>query len=240
MKHTSRLMGTVLLGLTLGVTGAIAQTYVANLDGLQENPPHATPAFGQATAVLAGNVLTVSGSFSGLLANYTGSHIHNAPAGTNGGVVFPLVNNGAGTSGGWDAGTNSFVLTAAQIATLQAGNYYVNVHSQLWPGGEIRGQLYLDVPADAQDAPEAFTLQQNYPNPFNPTTTIQLTMGETGHASLVVYNVLGQPVATLIDAMLERGEHQVTFDASALPSGRYMYTLAAGGQRLTRGMLLVQ
>ena len=240
MKHASRLMGTALLGLTLGVASAYADIYVANLDGLQENPPHATPASGQAIAVLTGNVLSLSGSFSGLLANFTASHIHNAPVGVNGGVVFPLSTVSGGTSGTWNAGSNVFALTPVQLAALQAGNYYVNVHSQLWPGGEIRGQLLLDVPADAQDAPEAFTLQQNYPNPFNPTTTIQLTMGETGHASLVVYNVLGQPVATLIDAMLERGEHQVTFDASALPSGRYMYTLAAGGQRLTRGMLLVQ
>jgi hypothetical protein len=239
MIRVRNLLGAALLGLTLTTSGALAATYVASLDGLQEVPPHASPASGTATAVLTGNTLSLSGSFSGLLGNFTASHIHNAPAGTNGGVVFPLTVVSGGTSGTF-AATNVFVLTAAQLAALQAGNYYVNVHSQLWPGGEIRGQLLLAPEADAHEQPAAFQLEQNHPNPFNPTTTINLSMAETSRATLTVYNVLGQPVATLVDGMLERGEHAVLFNALDLPSGRYVYTLEAAGQRQSRGMLLIK
>jgi hypothetical protein len=88
------------------------------------------------------------------------------------------------------------------------------------------------------DQPSAFALAQNTPNPFNPSTTINYTMGETGTASLKVFDIAGREVATLVSGMVERGEHSVTFDASRLSTGVYFYTLQAGGQNLTRKMVL--
>jgi hypothetical protein len=63
-------------------------------------------------------------------------------------------------------------------------------------------------------------LEQNYPNPFNSQTAIGIVM-------LKIYNVLGQKVATLLNNVtMEEGEHEVTFDASGLPSGVYFYRLS--------------
>jgi hypothetical protein len=118
---------------------ADAQFYAATLDGLQEVGPNASPATGSGTFNLdAAKVLHYNISFSGLLAAETMAHIHGpATPGVNAGVVFglPLGSPIVGTVG---------PLTPAQEADLNAGLYYVNVHTQLFPGGEIRGQIYRE------------------------------------------------------------------------------------------------
>jgi hypothetical protein len=230
-----------MLALLLATAPSFAQSFFASMTGGQEVPPNSSPAVGSIQAVLSGNTLTVSGSFSGLLAAFTASHIHRAPAGTNGPVVVGLTRTPAGpTAGSYQAALNVYTLTPAQQAELLAGNYYVNVHSQLFPGGEIRGQLRIEEPVEAQEAPAAFTLHANAPNPFNPSTQIRMSLEETGHAKLTVHNLLGQQVAILVDGMLERGEHAVTFDAGNLPSGLYVYTLEVGGAHDSRRMLLAR
>lgn len=84
-------------------------------------------------------------------------------------------------------------------------------------------------------------LYQNYPNPFNPSTQISFRVGSTGHATLRVYNILGQEVATLADGTYESGKtHSVDFDASNLTSGVYFYQLKSGGEARTAKMLLVR
>jgi len=92
----------------------------------------------------------------------------------------------------------------------------------------------------ADETPAGFTLAQNTPNPFNPTTTISFTMDETAAASLRVYDLGGHAVATLVEGMVERGEHRVVFDASQLASGVYFYTLEANGAVETRKMVLMK
>ena len=231
-----------LLALLLAASPVLAQVFVATLAGTQEVPPNASPAGGSVQAVLTGSQLVVTGSFAGLLANYTASHIHRAPAGSNGPVVYGLTPQlSSSTSGAYLAASNTTNLTPAQVADLLAGLYYVNVHSTVFPGGEIRGQLRVqDEPVGADETPARFALQANAPNPFNPSTLIRLSMEETGPARLVVHNLLGQQVATLLDGMLERGEHAVTFDAGTLPSGIYIYSLEVGGSRESRRMLLAR
>ena len=94
--------------------------------------------------------------------------------------------------------------------------------------------------ADAIVAESAFELDQNFPNPFNPTTTISYTAEQTGALSLKVYDLSGSLVSTLVDGMVERGEHEVFFDGSELASGVYFYTLESAGQLDTRKMILVK
>ena len=77
--------------------------------------------------------------------------------------------------------------------------------------------------------PVAFRLEQNYPNPFNPTTTIEFQLPEAGKTNLVVYDVLGQVVARLLDEPLEAGNYQVEFDARNIASGVYFYRIEAVG-----------
>ncbi|MBU1638159.1 T9SS type A sorting domain-containing protein, partial [bacterium] len=71
-------------------------------------------------------------------------------------------------------------------------------------------------------------LHQNYPNPFNPSTTIAFTLPQAGQTSLVVYDLLGRSVVTLLDKELTAGSYHVPWDASALPSGVYFYRLTSG------------
>ncbi|TVR12627.1 MAG: T9SS C-terminal target domain-containing protein [Balneolaceae bacterium] len=87
---------------------------------------------------------------------------------------------------------------------------------------------------------EDFMLMQNYPNPFNPTTTISYTLPESTSVTLQVYDMLGRQVATLVDAQVQAGQHQVTFDASALSSGVYIYRLQAGSTILTRQLTVLK
>ncbi|HRX87547.1 MAG TPA: CHRD domain-containing protein [Phycisphaerae bacterium] len=139
---------TVLFGALLGLATmpATATVYLfhADLDGLQEVPPNASPGFGSVDLTLndaTGDVTVTSGSFNGLLGSTTASHVHGlANPGTNAGVLFPLTITLGATSGTISGGG---VLTAPNIAGMIAEQTYINVHTQLFSGGEIRGQVRL-------------------------------------------------------------------------------------------------
>ncbi len=89
------------------------------------------------------------------------------------------------------------------------------------------------------DSPESFELKQNFPNPFNPTTQISYTIPEDSQVKLTVYNMLGEQVAVLVDSYQSVGTHQVTFDASNLSSGIYIYRLNAGSQFQSRKLMTI-
>lgn len=85
-----------------------------------------------------------------------------------------------------------------------------------------------------------FMLYQNYPNPFNPSTTISYQIAKQGLVSLVVYNVLGKEVATLVNEVKSRGKYEIKFDASNLSSGIYFYKLTADGFTSTKKFTLIK
>lgn len=91
-----------------------------------------------------------------------------------------------------------------------------------------------------QPKPEHPRLLQNYPNPFNPSTTIAYELPEPGEVQLEVFNLLGARVATLQTGRQPAGEHRISFDASGLSSGVYVYRLTAGQMQLTRRMTLLK
>jgi hypothetical protein len=78
-----------------------------------------------------------------------------------------------------------------------------------------------------------FTLEQNYPNPFNPATSIPYQLKERAKVTLDIYNTLGQKVATVVDAVQERGNYAANFNATSLASGMYFYRLTAQGASQT-------
>lgn len=81
--------------------------------------------------------------------------------------------------------------------------------------------------------PKAFSLQQNYPNPFNPNTNIKFDVAANGFAKLVIFDVLGREVATLVSEDLKAGQYAVNYNASNLPSGVYLYRLTVEGEGST-------
>ena len=112
--------------------------YRAVLEGVQEVPPNASPADGTALLYFdeVTKVLTYSVTFSGLVGTETAAHIHGpAPPGVNAAVLFPLAPG--------NPKIGSVVLTLTQEGYLRDGLLYVNIHSQVYPGGEIRGQVLL-------------------------------------------------------------------------------------------------
>jgi hypothetical protein len=80
----------------------------------------------------------------------------------------------------------------------------------------------------ANDLPTAFALSGCWPNPFNPSTTVRFSLPATEMTTLEVFNLQGQRVATLINGMMEAGEHEVTFSAGSLPTGTYLLNLRSG------------
>jgi len=113
---------------------------------------------------------------------------------------------------------------------------------------------YIGVPTDTVKAlatkvdqrvskvmPEDFALHQNYPNPFNPTTNITFDLAQSAKVTLKIYNELGQEVATLIDQkQMDAGFKGITWHASDLPSGVYIYKLTAGSYSATKKMILTK
>jgi hypothetical protein len=89
-------------------------------------------------------------------------------------------------------------------------------------------------------APLTFDLAQNYPNPFNPSTNIQFSIPESGNVKLSVYNLVGEEVAVLVNGFSQAGTFEVTFDASNLSTGVYLYKLQSANSVQTMKMMLLK
>ena len=88
--------------------------------------------------------------------------------------------------------------------------------------------------------PKNYSLSDNYPNPFNPTTVIKYELPESGMVELLVFDLLGRKVATLVDEYVTKGKHQIVFEASNLSSGIYIYRLKVGDFLQTKKMTLIK
>jgi len=98
---------------------------------------------------------------------------------------------------------------------------------------------------DLTAVPDEFSLHQNYPNPFNPTTTILYDLPEAAMVHLVIYDVLGRQVRTLVNQDLTAGYHKAVWDATddmgrPLSGGLYIYRIQAGGYSKTMKMVLLK
>jgi hypothetical protein len=88
--------------------------------------------------------------------------------------------------------------------------------------------------------PDGYQLSQNYPNPFNPVTNIRFTLPVDSKVVLEIFNLSGELVATLADDFRSAGEYDISFNASGLASGTYIYRLTADQTVLTRKMILMK
>lgn len=145
------------------------------------------------------------------------------------------------------SGTETDLFAVSFIDTLTGwvlGKNNLILHTT--DGGENWGTL-VSIDNQEYNIQNVFTLLQNYPNPFNPTTTIEYTLPMSGDVSLVVYNLIGQEVARLVNGVQKAGYHKIRWDASNMASGVYLYKLEVLGRRSasptfveTRKMLLLK
>lgn len=106
--------------------------------------------------------------------------------------------------------------------------------------GADEGSIPLSIERDLNAMPTEFTLMQNYPNPFNPSTTIKFNLAKEGMTSLIVYDILGKEVATLVNQHLSAGAYTVKFNAYNFASGIYLYRITAGSFSETKQMILTK
>ncbi|GAB5409767.1 MAG: hypothetical protein BalsKO_21320 [Balneolaceae bacterium] len=93
---------------------------------------------------------------------------------------------------------------------------------------------------NGSDLPTVVALDQNYPNPFNPSTNIRFELPQSGNVELLVFNILGRKVATLVDQRMESGYHQIRFNARDLASGIYLYQLRTSEATITKKLTLIK
>jgi len=98
---------------------------------------------------------------------------------------------------------------------------------------------------DVQDTntdivPNNFELSQNYPNPFNPSTQINYSLPESGNVRLIIYDILGREVKTIVNEFQNAGSYSIDFNAGELSNGIYFYRLNAGGFSTTKKMILLK
>jgi len=116
------------------------------------------------------------------------------------------------------------------------------IQCEPWRSGDntVWELVEVDRPELESSLPASTSLSQNYPNPFNAETNIGFALAEEGNVTLVVYDLAGRLVATLVDGYDQAGEHTVTWDASDVSSGIYFYKLTAGDYTETKRMMLVK
>ncbi|VAX18982.1 5'-Nucleotidase domain protein [hydrothermal vent metagenome] len=124
-----------------------------------------------------------------------------------------------------NAGTPFFVWEGDTLINLSPEEYIGEAPDM----GALESDVLISVEGE-ETLPTVFKLEQNYPNPFNPSTTIKYSIPSVGtrHASsvrLVVYDLLGREVTTLVNKKQSAGNYEIPFDASNLTSGLYIYRL---------------
>lgn len=90
------------------------------------------------------------------------------------------------------------------------------------------------------EIPSSYSLSQNYPNPFNPTTNIKFDIPKTSDVKLIIYDILGEEISTLVNENINAGSYQVDWNGGNYPSGVYFYRLSAGDFSETKKMLMIK
>jgi hypothetical protein len=155
--------------------------------------------------------------------------IHFTPAQQ---IKFGVFTSGAGVSSntGFSANSNigqNFIGLSSNSGFVLGSGFFYGVN------------LILSVDKE-EGLPTEFNLEQNYPNPFNPSTTIKFSIPNPEHVVLKIYDVVGSEVATLVNQQMDAGNYSLTFDASQLASGVYIYRISAGSFISIKKMMLVK
>ncbi len=147
------------------------------------------------------------------------------------GTLYGLIDNGSGED---------------YLATIDTVTASGSIIAGPLPVTYLRITLMGETPAvSVEDSPHSgtplqFALSQNYPNPFNPSTVISYQLPVVSNVKLIIYDLLGREVATLVNAVEEPGYKSVEWNAAAVASGVYFYRLKAGDFMQTKKLLLTK
>ncbi len=106
--------------------------------------------------------------------------------------------------------------------------------------GENLGDIKKGSVTETKQIPKEYNLSNAYPNPFNPTTKIRYSIPQDGFVKIIVYDILGREVVTLVNEYKPAGEYEVEFTAKGLSSGMYFYKIESGNFMAVKKMLLVK
>lgn len=206
--------------------------------------------FNGTTGFVAGDSVLMKSTNSGV--NWSGNFI-----GDNPGYDITSIKN---TSGKWWVTRADTIFTSTNGGTSFAFqrkgiNRYWDM-SFVTEGSTIRGwavknnggiESYFEAltgtgSSNTTEIPKKYLLRQNYPNPFNPVTKIkfEIPVGNSDNVKLIVFDVLGKEVSTLVNENLSAGSYEAEFDAVNLSSGTYFYMLVSGEYRDVKKMVLIK
>lgn len=181
--------------------------------------------------------------------------VHHLPQGE-----FGLLHHKTAIVDGEQAGSNATVITGSHNwsananfsndentliirSSRLANEYFQEFAARYWQaGGEDTFNVPVNIDDTGYEVPMVASLSQNYPNPFNPTTNLSFELPNQEQVTINVYDITGRVVATLVrNESMSAGRHTVSFDASRLASGVYLYSMQLGsGQQFTRKMTLIK
>jgi len=180
-------------------------------------------------------------------------------------AITPIFHNTMGNNAGWgEFWASDIPLKFPNAASFDWTQFYVDVPGQegavaisvrLHPLGRFQGTVYMDqleikkngvtdVP-NGTETPTNYSLSQNYPNPFNPSTIINYSLPTNSLVRLVIYDLLGREVKTLINSEKNSGTYQVQWNGdnnfgSKVSSGTYIYMIRSGDFNQARKLILLK
>lgn len=157
---------------------------------------------------------------------------------------------------GWDTGWTKILvystqanrfLSAGSLVTIAGATGIVSVATATFDARPVTVAVDSTTGVDDPSAtlPTEFALHANFPNPFNPSTTIEYDLPRQASVEIVVYNIAGQKVRTLVNGNIDAGQHAAVWDGrdasgSRVSSGIYIYRITAGDFVRSRKMLLLK
>lgn len=225
--------------------------YTFSMNGQQERPtPNASTAYGSGFASMDRDQSNVhfSLAWGGLSGPVTGGHFHSGLRNQGGPVVFdlspfytPTGNTAISAEGFWQPTGNAAPNAAASFTARRALQFrrdsiYANIHTALYPAGEIRGQVFRgarDLAIVLSTKPAVLVAESfgYYPNPFHDAITLSFDSRVAGTASLKVADLVGRTVATR-QLAVKAGSNQPQLDLAGISPGVYLLTIEIAGSRL--------
>lgn len=151
-----------------------------------------------------------------------------------GNILWSLSYNGPSNS--QDASTDAVIDTSLNLYITG----YSNGASNTQDFATVKYSQLTGIQETGNSIANSFLLHQNYPNPFNPTTVISFSIPKSSPVSIKIYNAIGAEIEIIVNKELNRGNYEITWDASKYSSGVYYFRIEAGEFKSTKKMVLVK